>query len=316
MSASEAPARSPRRGAGAPPRPRTASARRTARTRPRGRRRTAADRAAGPPRGHSGNTGTRPRGSGTAPRPPAPRPTRCGIWGRSYRSRHRWLVRAPACAPQFWTTWRCWCARRAGRPTISSRQRWSRPSMMALPTAWSGRCSPGGATTVRQAPAAFASARVTWATVPSLACASSSVPATVNANSLRVRRRIPSPGRDPAVEAVAAVVDRGSGQREPLPGERAVDDRRHPPAGDRVLPELEQALAHPLPRSRQAAAAATSRSSACALDRRHPPPAADGRRVPRRAAAPGRVRASRPRGRRWPSWTSSRRPSSGRSTPR
>ena len=30
----------------------------------------------------------------------------CGTWGRSYRSRHRWLVRAPACAPQFWTTWR------------------------------------------------------------------------------------------------------------------------------------------------------------------------------------------------------------------
>ena len=38
--------------------------------------------------------------------PPSSSAIRCGIWGRSYRSRHRWLVRAPACAPQFWTTWR------------------------------------------------------------------------------------------------------------------------------------------------------------------------------------------------------------------
>ena len=65
--------------------------------------------------------------------------------------------------------------------------------MTSLPTAWSGRCSPGGATTVRHAPAARASAIVTWATPPSRDLASSSVPATVNAKSLRVRRRIPSP---------------------------------------------------------------------------------------------------------------------------
>ena len=38
--------------------------------------------------------------------PPISSAIRCGIWGRSYRSRHRWLVRAPAWAPQFWTTWR------------------------------------------------------------------------------------------------------------------------------------------------------------------------------------------------------------------
>ena len=37
--------------------------------------------------------------------PPISSATRCGTWGRSYRSRHRWSVRAPAWAPQFWTTW-------------------------------------------------------------------------------------------------------------------------------------------------------------------------------------------------------------------
>ena len=66
--------------------------------------------------------------------------------------------------------------------------------MTALPTAWSGRCSPGGATTVLHAPAARASAIVTCATWPSRARASSSVPATLNAKSLRVRSRMPSPG--------------------------------------------------------------------------------------------------------------------------
>ena len=38
--------------------------------------------------------------------PPISSASRCGTWGRSYRSRHRWLVLAPAWAPQFWTTWR------------------------------------------------------------------------------------------------------------------------------------------------------------------------------------------------------------------
>ena len=66
--------------------------------------------------------------------------------------------------------------------------------MISLPTAWSGRCSPGGATTVRQDPAARASAIVTWATALSRALASSTVPATVKAKSLRTRVRMPSPG--------------------------------------------------------------------------------------------------------------------------
>ena len=43
-----------------------------------------------------------------------------------------------------------------------------------------------------------------------------------------------------------AVVDRLGGAREPVAVERAVDDRRHPPAGDRVLAQLEQAGGHRL----------------------------------------------------------------------
>ena len=67
--------------------------------------------------------------------------------------------------------------------------------MISLPTACSGRCSPGrGHAPLRREPAARASAIVTWATAPSRARASSAVPATVNAKSLRIRVRMPSPG--------------------------------------------------------------------------------------------------------------------------
>ena len=197
-------------------------------------------------------------------------------------------MRAPAWAPQFWTTWRCWVRSAARLARISSRQRASSPSMISLPTAWSGRCSPGGATTVRHDPAARASAIVTWATAPSRARASSSVPATVNAKSLRIRSADAVAGRDAAVEAVAVVVDQGRGHREPLAVERPVHHRRHPPAGDGVLAQLEQALAHRGTPGLFMRAPATRAAPA--------PPAP--RRGPRRGAA--RPRAARRSGRRTP----------------
>ena len=52
-------------------------------------------------------------------------------------------------------------------------------------------------------------------------------------------------GRQAAVLAVAAVVDRGGRAGEARPVEVAVDDRRDPPAGDGVLAQLEQACGHP-----------------------------------------------------------------------
>ena len=64
---------------------------------------------------------------------------------------------------------------------------------MSLPTAWSGRCSPGGATIVRQLPVARAWASATWARPRSSSRASSSVPTTWNAKSLSIRTRTPSP---------------------------------------------------------------------------------------------------------------------------
>jgi len=50
--------------------------------------------------------------------------------------------------------------------------------------------------------------------------------------------------RQPAVLAVAAVVDLRRGRRESVPVEGPIDDRGDPPAGDRVLPQLEQACGH------------------------------------------------------------------------
>ena len=85
---------------------------------------------------------------------------------------------------------------RSGRST--ERPRWrpcpaTRRSMISLPTACSGRCSPGGATIVRQLPLARASDSATWASVPSSSRACSFVPTTWNAKSLSVRSRMPSP---------------------------------------------------------------------------------------------------------------------------
>ena len=95
--------------------------------------------------------------------PPSSSAMRCGIWGRSYRSRHRWFVRAPAWAPQFWTTWRyVGLAGRPGRRPARRGRPSSSCSIRSLPTACSGRCSSGGATTVRQLPVARAWARATW----------------------------------------------------------------------------------------------------------------------------------------------------------
>ena len=99
------PGRSPPRGGAGRPTPRTASAT------PTGRRRRCRRPPTGGGRGRATSSRTR-RHHGHSPSritkraaPPSSSATRCGIWGRSYRSRHRWFVRAPACAPQFWTTW-------------------------------------------------------------------------------------------------------------------------------------------------------------------------------------------------------------------
>ena len=53
--------------------------------------------------------------------------------------------------------------------------------MISLPTAWRARCSPGGATIVRQLPLARTSWSETWATLPSRSRAWASVPTTWNA---------------------------------------------------------------------------------------------------------------------------------------
>ena len=186
--------------------------------------------------------------------------------------------------------------RRPGRPSSGSpgggpsgpsiaRPRWrpgrrpTSPSMISLPTAWSGRCSPGGATIVRQLPLARAWDSATWASVPSSSRASSFVPTTWNAKSLSVRTRMPVARRQPAVLAVAAVVDQLGRRREPVAVEGPVDDRRDPPARDRVLAQLEQAGGH---RVRPVAAmdAATRQASSAPMRRRTP------RRRPRRRGRP------------------------------
>src|SRR5439155_11222526 len=134
---------------------------------------------------------------------------------RSYRSRHRWFVRAPACAPQFWTTWRysVWPARCAS--AIAPRQIASSSAIVDVPTAWRGRCSPGAATAVRQLPDARAVEIATWTRLASSSRASLSVPTTWKAKSLSVRSLTPSPGgstqfwqRPPSGTGSAASVNR------------------------------------------------------------------------------------------------------------
>ena len=128
--------------------------------------------------------------------------------------------------------------------------------MIELPTACSGRCSCGGATTVLQAPAARASSSVTCATLAATGVRLLLGPGDREREVLEGPQPDAVAGRDPAVEAVAAVLDLGGLEREPLPREGAVDDGGDPPAGDRVLAELEQALAHvpsPIPSGRHGA---------------------------------------------------------------
>ena len=152
--------------------------------------------------------------------------------------------------------------------------------IVSMPTAWSARCSPGGATIVRQLPLARASPRETWATLASSSRACSSGADEVEGEVLQRPEPDPVAGRKTAVLAVAAVVDRVGRAGEPVAMEGAVDDRRDPPAGDRVLAQLEQAGRH--------------------LSRRSPDgPAADSRTrsAPRRSGAgerrPRRSRAAR-----------------------
>ena len=93
-------------------------------------------------------------------------------------------------------------------------------------------------------------------------------------------------GRQPAVLAVAAVVDLVRGPGEPVAMEGAIDDRRDPPAGDRVLAQLEQAGSH---------LSAPPRGPRSAPRRGRGEPARGRRRRPGRAGPPrsGRERASR-----------------------
>ena len=100
-------------------------------------------------------------------------------------------------------------------------------------TSWSGRCSPGGATTVRQLPAARAPSSETWASPRSrlarLGLGADDVEREVleHPDADAVTRRLD------AVAALAVVLDRLGGQPEAVAMERAIDHRRDPPAGDR-----------------------------------------------------------------------------------
>src|SRR5439155_8471381 len=75
----------------------------------------------------------------------------------------------------------------------------------------------------------------------------------------------PVPYREPAILAIPGVVDRLGCSSETVAMERAVDDRRDPPSGDRVLAQLEESGGH---RQRVAAgaiaAAAETRSTSAA----------------------------------------------------
>ena len=295
------------------PRPRTASARRTGRRRPC--RRPA--RRAGPARADSVRTsrhhGHSPSRMTNRAAPPSSSATRCGICGRSYRSRQRWFVRAPAWAPQFWTTWR-WSVRpaptRVGEAVRASASR--RGDRLRSRRRGAARCSPGGATIVRQLPLARASASDTWATAASSSRASSLGPDDVEREVLERPDPDAVARGQAAVLAVAAVVDLVGRAGEPVPMEGAIDDRRDPPAGDRVLAELEQAGRH-LSGSRRAAARArrprsrrlrrraggdrrrTTQSSSTPIARRRPR-RTSARRAPRRRSTAPR-RAARPRAR-------------------
>ena len=186
--------------------------------------------------------------------PPSSSAIRWGTWGRSYRSRHRWFVRAPAWAPQFWTTWTysVWpaCPRvadgaparaqqlgdrvgadRVQRPMLA-RRRDRRPPAARRPGLRQRDLHHAGVEGARLGVRADDVERVVLERPDADAVA----------------------GRIAAVLALAAVVDRLGLEGEPVAMEGAVDDRGHPPAGDRVLAQLEQAGRHrsgsPVRRSR------------------------------------------------------------------
>src|SRR5258706_319289 len=101
-------------------------------------------------------------------------------------------------------------------------------TIVPLPTAWRGRCSPGGATIVRQLPLAR---RLVGADQG-------------EREVLEGAQRDAVARRETAVLAIAAIVDRVGRSRESIAVERAVDHGRDPPAGDRVLAELEETGGH------------------------------------------------------------------------
>ena len=163
---------------------------------------------------------------------------------------------------------------------------------MSLPTAWSARCSPGGATIVRQLPVARACASATWreaaVELARVVVGADDVEREVlehpDADAVAVRGRAVGAAEQP-------VVDRLGGAGEPVAVERAVDDRRDPPAGDRVLAELEQAGGHRAQDRRLERARRARRANAAAKMRARRAP-----RTPSSARAPG-VAAARARSR-------------------
>ena len=126
--------------------------------------------------------------------PPSSSAIRCGIWGRSYRSRHRWFVRAPAWAPQFWTTWQVLGL--AGRP--GRRQRVPGPADQALDDLVADGVEGAMLAAAARRSSASSRSRAPGRAPPgrgprSSSRASSSVPTTWNAKSLSIRTRMPSP---------------------------------------------------------------------------------------------------------------------------
>ena len=245
--------RSRRRGGAARSRPRTATGTRTARRR---RWRRPARSAASPiaiPRAQAGSTGTRLRGSGSAPRRRSPRRRGAGsAAGRRDPGRGGWSGRRPARPssgrPAGTRSGRAWRRRRGSlagdREHLAQRAR--------CRSAAGAGAHPGGATIVRQLPEARACDSATWARLRSISRASSLRPDDVE--------RVVLEGPDPdavarrlgAVLALAAVVHRSAPQREAAAVELAIDDRGDPPAGDGVAAQLEEAGAHqPLARRRR-----------------------------------------------------------------
>ena len=105
-----------------------------------------------PRRGRAGRRGRRPRGSGSAPRRRAPRRRDAGsAAGRRSRGTGG-RSSAPACAPQFWTTWRYCVPSDRPASSIASRARISICTTMPSDSVASGPWWPRGATMVCHEP--------------------------------------------------------------------------------------------------------------------------------------------------------------------